>query len=56
MNKTAIAPIVTVICMGIGVIIGHPIGETTQAEIATIAAAVITAAVSIWGVVKNHKV
>lgn len=55
MSKTAIAPIVTVICLAIGTVIGHPIGQSVQDEIATIAAAVITAGVSIWGVIKNHK-
>ncbi|MFD0825870.1 hypothetical protein ACT8ZR_09345 [Neobacillus sp. M.A.Huq-85] len=55
MNKTAILPIVTIICGGISVISGHPIGKDTVDMVATIAATVIGAGISIWGVVKNHR-
>jgi uncharacterized membrane protein YcaP (DUF421 family) len=55
MNKTAILPIVTIICLGIGTLIGKPIGKDTVDMIATIAATVISAGVSVWGVIKNHK-
>jgi hypothetical protein len=54
-DKTAILPIVTVVCLGIGTITGHAINANTQNEIATIVAAIIGAGVSIWGVIKNHK-
>ena len=55
MNKTAILPIITIICGGISVISGHPIGKDTVDMVATIAATVIGAGISIWGVVKNHR-
>lgn len=55
MNKTAILPIVTIICLGIGTLIGKPIGKDTVDMIATIAATSISAGVSIYGVLKNHK-
>jgi hypothetical protein len=54
MQKTAILPIVTIICGGITVISGHPIGKDTVDLIATIAATVIGAGISIWGVIKDH--
>jgi hypothetical protein len=54
-SKTAILPVVTVICLGVAAVTGHPIGKSTQDLIATDVAAVITAGVSIWGVFKNHK-
>lgn len=55
MNKTAILPIVSVICLGIATITGHSINANMQDEIATIAATVIGAGISVWGVIKNHK-
>lgn len=54
-SKTAILPIVTVICGGIAIIIGKPIGKDTVDMIATIAAVVIGAGVNLWGIWKNHK-
>lgn len=55
MNKTAILPIVTIVCLGIGAVTGHQVSSSVQNEIATIAATVISAGISIWGVLKNHK-
>lgn len=54
-DKTAILPIVTVVCLGIGAITGHAISVNVQNDIATIAAVAIGAGISIWGVIKNHK-
>jgi hypothetical protein len=55
MNKTAILPIVTIACGAIALITKKPIGADMQDMIATVAATVIGAAISIWGVIKNHK-
>jgi hypothetical protein len=55
MNKTAILPIVTIVCGGIAIITKKPIGADTIDMIATIAATVIGSGISIWGVIKNHK-
>jgi hypothetical protein len=55
MNKTVILPIVTIVCGAIALITKKPIGADTQDMIATVAATVIGAAISIWGVIKNHK-
>jgi uncharacterized membrane protein YcaP (DUF421 family) len=54
MKKTAILPIVTIICLGIGTLIGKPIGKDTVDMIATITATAFTAGISIWGVIKDH--
>lgn len=54
-SKTSILPIVSVICLGIGTITHHAINASIQNEIATVAATVIGAGISIWGVIKNHK-
>ena len=54
MNKTAILPIVTIICLGFGTLIGKPIGKDTVDMIATITATGVSAGISIWGVIKNH--
>jgi uncharacterized protein YcfJ len=55
MKKSVILPVVTVVCLAIGTVVGHPIGSGVVDDIATVAAAVITAGVSIWGVFANHK-
>jgi ribose/xylose/arabinose/galactoside ABC-type transport system permease subunit len=54
-NKTAILPIVTAVCLGIGYVTGHQISSSLQDEIATIATAVIGTGVTVWGVIKDHK-
>jgi hypothetical protein len=54
-NKTAILPIVSVICLAIATITGHQVSSSVQDEIATVAATGIGAGISIWGVIKNHK-
>jgi hypothetical protein len=53
-SKTAITPIVTIICLAIGAITGHQVSSSTQDEIATVGATVIGAGISIWGVIKDH--
>ena len=55
MSKSAILPIVTIVCGGIAIITGKPIGSDTIDMIATISATAIGAGISIWGVIKNHK-
>lgn len=55
MSRTAIAPIISVVCLGIGAITGHAISASVQDEIVTISATAITAGLSIWGILKNHK-
>lgn len=55
MSKSAILPIVAVVCLAIGTLTGHTISSNVQDEIATIAATAIGAGLSIWGVLKNHK-
>ena len=55
MSKTAILPIVSIVCGGVAVITGHPIGQDTVVMIATVAATLVGAGISIWGVFKNHK-
>jgi hypothetical protein len=54
-SKTAILPIVSVVCLGIGAITGHNISSNMQDEIATIVSTVIGAGISIWGIIQNHK-
>lgn len=55
MNKTAIAPVVAVLLLAIGTITGHPFSADTQSAVVDYAVAVVGAAVSIWGVYKNHR-
>jgi hypothetical protein len=55
LNKTAILPIVSIICIGIAAITGHEFTKDTVDAIATISSIVITAGISVWGVIKNHK-
>lgn len=55
MSKTAIAPIVAVICLFIGNIIGHPIGQSVQDEATTLLVSLIAFSTTIYGIYKNHK-
>jgi hypothetical protein len=55
MNKTAILPIVSVICLGIAAITGHAVDASLQAQIADWSASVIGVGLGIWGVIKNHR-
>jgi hypothetical protein len=55
LNKTAILPIISVVCLGIGAITGHKIDEQLQDQIATWAATLIGVGISVWGVVKDHQ-
>lgn len=54
-NKSAILPIVSVICLGVAAITGHTVNASLQDQIATVVATLIGAGVSIYGVFKNHK-
>lgn len=55
MNKTAILPIISVIYIGIEAITGQKITTITADELATVASIVITAGISVWGILKNHE-
>lgn len=54
--KTIIAPIVAAVFMGIELIIKHPISESVKVEWTDILTAVVGTGVTVWGIVKNHKV
>jgi hypothetical protein len=54
-SKTAILPVVSIICIGIAAITGHKFSADVVDNIATVASIAITAGISIWGVFKNHK-
>jgi hypothetical protein len=54
MNKTAILPIVSVVCLAIAAVTGHQISKDVVNEVADIAVAVIGAGISIWGIFKDH--
>lgn len=53
--KTAILPIVTVGCLAVGSLTGHPVSQNLQTEIVEIASVVVAGGISIWGIIKNHK-
>jgi hypothetical protein len=55
MNKTAILPIISVICLGIAAITGHKVDADLQGQIADWAASLIGVGIGIWGVFHNHK-
>jgi hypothetical protein len=55
MSKTAILPIISVICLAYATITGHTVSNDLQDDIASITTTIIAAVISIWGVVKNHK-
>ncbi|MDP4087121.1 MAG: hypothetical protein Q8934_21395 [Bacillota bacterium] len=55
MSKTAILPIVSVVCLGVAAITGHTVDAKLQDDIATWAASLIGVGVGIWGVIKDHK-
>jgi hypothetical protein len=54
-SKTAILPVVTVLSLAYAAITGHEISKDLLDKTADIAAVVISAGISIWGVIKNHK-
>ncbi|PEJ57386.1 hypothetical protein CN692_13310 [Bacillus sp. AFS002410] len=55
LSKSAILPIISVICLCIATITGHQISSDVQDHIAAVASVTISAVVSIWGIVKNHQ-
>ena len=55
MSKTAILPVVSVICLAIAAVTGHEISKDLQDAIATVSAIVIGAGISVWGIIKSHK-
>jgi hypothetical protein len=54
-SKSAILPIVSIVCVAIAAITGHKFSHDVVDSIATVASIVITSGISIWGVFKNHK-
>jgi hypothetical protein len=54
MNKTAIAPVVAAVCMFLGTITGHPIGQSVQDEATTLLVGVIALGTTIYGIWKDH--
>ena len=55
MKKTAILPVISVVCLGVTAISGHAISEETQNYIAEIVVIVAAAGSAIWGIYKDHK-
>jgi uncharacterized membrane protein YqgA involved in biofilm formation len=55
MTKTMIAPLVAALASFIGLLIGHPIGQTIQDETTTIIVAAAAFGTTIYGIYKNHK-
>lgn len=53
--KTAILPVVAVVCLGVAAVTGHQVSQSVQDEVATIGSIVVGGAIAIWGVIKNHK-
>jgi hypothetical protein len=53
-NKTAILPVVTVVCLAIAAVTGHKISNDVVDQVADVAAVVISAGISIWGIFKDH--
>jgi uncharacterized membrane protein len=54
MKKTAILPIITVLALAYGTFTGYKVSNDIVNQIADIAAVVITAGISVWGIVKDH--
>jgi hypothetical protein len=55
LTKTMIAPLVAAGASFIGLIIGHPIGQTAQDETTTVIVAAVAFGTTIYGIWKNHK-
>jgi hypothetical protein len=55
LTKTMIAPLVAALASFIGLVIGHPIGQTIQDEATTIIVAAVAFGTTIYGIYKNHK-
>lgn len=55
MNKTIIAPIVAVICLTVTALTGVEIDAQTQSDVVTALGILISAGITVWGIIKNHK-
>jgi TM2 domain-containing membrane protein YozV len=53
-NKTAIIPVIMVICLAVSAVTGHKISNDVIDQIADVTAVVISAGISIWGIFKDH--
>lgn len=54
-NKSTIAPIVGAICLAVGTIIGHPIGQSIQDESVTVVVAAVSFGSVLWHIYQAHK-
>ena len=54
-SKTAILPIITTLFLGISYVTGHSFSKDTIDFWANLVAALGTSAITIWGIVKNHR-
>lgn len=54
MKKSAILPIISVVALGYAAITGHKVSDDLVNQIADISAIVITAGISVWGIIKDH--
>jgi hypothetical protein len=55
MSKAALLPIVSIICLAVATITGQNISDDTVDFIASVAATILLASASIWGVYKDFK-
>lgn len=55
MNKTIILPIVALITLGITALTGVEINSDLQDSIATGVTILVSAGISLYGIIKNHK-
>ena len=55
MKKTAILPIISAIYIAYEAITGQKITTISADEVATIGSIIITAGITVWGIIKNHK-
>jgi hypothetical protein len=54
-SKSAVAPIVSTLLMAVGLVTHKVFSSDTVNEVTDITVAVIGGAVTIWGIIKNHK-
>jgi putative Mn2+ efflux pump MntP len=54
-SKTAILPVISVICLAIAAVTGHTIKNDTQDLIATYGSVIGSTIITIWGIYTNHQ-
>lgn len=55
MKKTIIIPIVSVICLAVTAATGVDVDKGTQADIAQGISIIVTASISVYGIIKNWR-